>query len=206
MISSFFRSIWLFLARFWSWAYLRSGAYKVWSGVYRFFWERRFRDVPLRVYSDLADLGKILNKDSGKWRADSWKSFGDAVSRPGKAQEVFDGKFEATENFDCDDFAIYITNALTKSLAAGSTLPLAEPKFFTVMWMTGWKPGGHNVCLIKDPAGGYQYMDYGMPTGWGETVAEVARNVANRYATRESDLIGWAISEYDLTPVEYHWG
>lgn len=202
---TFLRSIWIFLCRLGNFLYLRTGWYKVWSGVYRFFWERQFRDVPLRVYSDLNDLAKLLTANDGKWRADNWKTFGDAVSYPGKAQEVFDGKFIPTEDFDCDDFAVYTNTVLVKSLAAGLKLPLSDPKFFTVTWMTGWKPDGHNVCLICVPEGGYAYMDYGKPLGHAATPEGVARNVVERYA-KGSDLICCNISEYNLTPVKFYWG
>lgn len=106
---------------------------------------------------------------------------------------------------NCDDYAIYTSNVLVKSLAAGINLPLSNPMFFTVMWMTGWVPGGHNVCIINVPTGGYAYMDYGMPTGNADTVEGVAKNIVERYA-KGSDIIGFQVSEYNLTPVKYYWG
>lgn len=206
------KTIWLFLCRLGTFLYLQLHIYKIWSNIYRFFRERRFRDIPLRHFSDLKDLGKYLSENSGKWTADKWEQLFDAVSYPSKAQEVFDDKFKPTSGFDCDDYAIYITNVLERSLAiatmpaASTAIPVADPRFFTVTWLEGWKPGGHNTCLVKTPDGRFAYMDYGMPTGHATTPGSVARNIIDAYASKEAASIVWSISKGDLTPLEVHWG
>jgi len=199
------KTIWLFLARLGTFLYLRLGVYRLWSNIYRAIWERRFRDIPLKIFMDLKELGRYLQENSGKWKADSWKQLFDAVSYPAKAQEVFDGRYEATEGLDCDDYSAYITNVLDLSLAV-TQLPVANPRFFTVTWMNGWKVGGHNVALVAVPDGGYAYMDYGMPTGHALTPDGVARNVINSYAGKEAVCIVWCVAKKDLSPLVVHWG
>jgi len=198
------RSAWLWVSRVSFWFWLRLGGYKTWSQIYRVIWEKEFRDVPLKAYDNLDQLSAKLQANAGKWRADSWKQLYDAVSYPGKAQTVFDGVISPEVGFDCDDFAIYITNVLDLSLVL-SKLPVAEPRFFTVCWMRGWKGAGHNVCLVKLPDGAYAYMDYGVPRGHEVNPAAVAALVIANYAAG-ADMIGWAISKRDLTPVEVRRG
>lgn len=206
------KTIWLFLCRLGTFLYIQLYIYKTWSNIYRFFRERQFRDIPLRPFSDLKALGKYLDANSGKWVADKWEQLFDAVSYPAKAQEVFDGKFVPTNGFDCDDYAIYTTTVLEMSLAlatqptAAIAIPVAEPRFFTVTWLNGWKPGGHNVCLVKTPDGRYAFMDYGMPQGHADSPGGVARNVIDMYASKEAACMVWCISKSNLSPIEVHWG
>lgn len=204
------RSIWLFLCRLWTFLYMRLGVYKFWSNVYRFFWEQPFRPIKLHVFPDLPALGKFLSASATKWRADSWKQLWDAVSYPQTAQAIFEGTYNPKYGCDCDEFAIFITCVLEKMSAVGTLeyalgLPVAEPKFFTVMWMDGWTPTGHNVCLVRVPDGRYAFMDYGMPSGHSTTIAGVAAAIVAAYAPK-ADLLGWAIAKSDLTPEAVHWG
>lgn len=94
-------NIWLFLSRIWVYCYLRFHGYKIWSNVYRFIWERKYKNFNLRTYKDLNALGSYLSANSKKWLADSWKQLFDAVSYPGRVQDYFDGKLKLTEGNDC---------------------------------------------------------------------------------------------------------
>ena len=127
------------------------------------------------------------------------------MSYPGKAQEVFDGKYTPTEGFDSDDYSSFTTNVLEKSLVM-NPLGVAAPTFFTVTWLNGMKPGGHNVCLVRLPDLRFAFMDYGMPAGHASDPAGVARNIVDTYASKEAHILVWAIAKYNLTPVEIHWG
>lgn len=199
------QGVWLFLCRLSSFLYLRLSGYKTWSNIYRAIWEREFRDIPLRVFGDLPTLEALLQKNALKWRADSWKQLFDAVSYPAKAQLVFEGTYAPDSGFDCDDFACFTTNVLEKSLVLAK-FPVSAPRFFTVMWLKGWKAAGHNVTLVTLEDGSFAYLDYGAVTGVATTPEGVAANVMNRYASEGARRIGWAISKGDLTPLEVHWG
>lgn len=116
----------------------------------------------------------------------------------------------------CDEFAIYLTAAIEKSLAAGqmTEMNIREPRFFTVTWMErSGAAEGHNVCLLQRPQKDgtvlYSYMDYGMPSEPPlATPAQVAVLIASRYAgwsttghgTQESGVLCWGIQRTNLSP------
>lgn len=202
------RAAWLFLCRLGVWLYFRLHLYRAWSNLYRLIWEQEFKGKPLHSFKSLEEVGEYMRLKAGDWRADSWKQLGDAVSYPQKAQAVFDRAVPVPEaGLDCDEFAIFLTAVLQQSVSDGTfTGPEAPvPRFFTVMWLEGWKPAGHNVCLVRHK-GHYAYMDYGQPVGHEDTIQSLAESISVRYGAPDAVLISHVVQDAALKPLEVNWG
>jgi len=161
----------------------------------------------------LADLAAWI--DQQKWVRDGLDSLFDAVCSPQKVQAV--GQSGDHKIGDCDEFAIYLTAAIEKSLALGHMKEdnIQNPRFFTVTWMEkSGKAEGHNVCLLERPQPNgppkFSYMDYGMPSEPPlDTPAQVAVLVASKYAgwsgvghgKVESGVLVWCACKTNLSPV-----
>lgn len=213
------KTIWLFLCRFWALSFLKLRVYKFWSNVYRWLWESQWSDLKVSTYVTLSLITERAR--AGWWRADSWKQLFDAVSSPQYVEAVWSGQAPVpTEGFDCDEFAIYLTAAIAKSLENGvMTDELQHPRFFTVLWMEkdGWTPRGHNVCLVSrlmprpDGLGvvpthrQWAFVDYSALSAWCDSIDDVAKQVRDAYA-KESTPIGYCVSALDLTPYSVVWG
>jgi hypothetical protein len=202
-------AVWRFLLRCWLSLYHRSGGYRLWSGLYRFIWERKFSDVKLPTFVSLQLLGDLLTAHADAWRADGAAQLGDACSYPGKAWMVFTGALKPESGFDCDDFAVFITNVLQKSLLQGTMKDIiANPKMLFVTWLQGAAPSGHNVCLFEwpraDGAVFYSYMDYGQPSLPRATVQEVVEDVRHAQAPGCTPLT-WLTATADLRPLHISW-
>jgi len=188
----------LFLAvsRWSAFLFLRSGLARFWYKLYQFIWERNKR-TPIRRFTTLPDMVKYMR--DMKWRADTWRELGDAISSPEAVQYRADNN---PEHFigDCDEFGIYQAAIINNELADDpnwSNLGILNAKLLSVMWYkTGDHKGfgGHNVCLIAYTDGTYSYMDYGWPQARRETVQEIANDVRLRYATPCQSL-GCAVSD-----------
>ncbi len=194
---------WVAVGRFFAMSYMRLGLYRLWSLAYRWLFERRFSQIPIRPLGIL-ELSVRLQVNARMWRADGPKQLWDAVSDPARVQEVFDGKLDAEDGLDCDDFAIYAIATINASALRGLPMGVALPRLLTVMWADGWRFAGHNVCLVftgRDHA----FMDYGQPHGHANTVEGVARNVLKEYAPNAT-LLCWAVADGDLNPVDIRSG
>jgi len=182
--------------------YLRSGLARFWYKLYQLLWERSKR-VPIRRFDDLGVMVKYMR--DMKWRADTWRELGDAISSPEAVQWRADND---PKHFigDCDEFGVYqaavINNELTDNVY-WSALGLDRADLLTVMWYKiggkEWEGnhkgfGGHNVCLISYLDGTFSYMDYGWPQARRETIQEVVEDVRERYA-QEFQPLGWAVSD-----------
>lgn len=203
------RTIWLFLCRLCRYAFTLSTLNTQWSRLYRFLFEGKYVKTELHGYTTMREVAFLLQKHAHHYKPDGALQLGDAVSYPHKAQAVFDGKLPPpTDGFDCDDFAVFTANVLLLSINKGMMNPIevSEPKFLSVIWMEGWAPNGHAVCLVRYK-GNYAYMDYGFPRGEAPTIEGVVRNVmANNATGTPTDLIGWSLHLPDLSLVEVHWG
>lgn len=200
-------TIWLFLCRLWCWSYITFRGYQGWSYLYRFIWEREYRDRPVMIFNSIAELGRYLAPAAGKYKADSWRQLGDAVSYPQTAQAAFDGVTTPSSGIDCDEFAVFAANSIQRGLAIGVTKGGSEPKFMTITWMRGWKAGGHNVCLVRLDNGDRAYLDYGAPKVLPEDLNLAAKLIAETYCQNQPhEMIGWWVSRPDLTPELSHWG
>lgn len=210
-MSNFLVAAWRWWLSVLLWFYIRSHLYKGWSHLHRFLYDRPYAKTEISTYATLSDLRDWISKQN--WVADGWTELFDAVCSPEKVQAV--GQ-EGDHNIgDCDEFAVYLTAAITKSLNAGlmQADKIRNPRFLTVCWMNReGKSDGHNVCLLEhvkdDGTVQYAYMDYGMPRPPQASPADVAQTVARDYA-KKGDVVGiiaWSVSALDLTPIEVHIG
>lgn len=191
--------------------YVQLRIYKYWSKLYRLIWERKYRNVALPVYHDIQQLVNFISTLT--WVADGPKELFDAVSSPQKVEWI--GRLGDRKVGDCDEFAIYITNALSLNKEIGTLQPFAgifpikEVYFMTVPWAKGrdGKAGGHNVCLIEwalSVGTGFSYMDYGFPSLARSTIREVVRDVRVQYAGQD-DQVGYSLHDRDLNVVKVSW-
>jgi len=203
--------LWYWVCVFFAYWYLRLRIYKYWSLVYRRIYESQYDGVPIAVYPDLQALATFVAGQ--RWEKDSWRELFDAVSSPNKVQARWLGE-EAVGGNDCDEFAIYLTAAIRKSLAYGRMQDdgVKQTYFFTVTWFEPGKgllgkPRGHNVCLLEYPSQGrpsrWAFMDYGMPSQLRDTIGEVVHDVREMYSEGAPYWpLVWAVSDLSLTPLE----
>lgn len=107
---------------------------------------------------------------------------------------------------NCDEFAIYNTAVLSRSLGIGKILGgLIQENYMSVGWMNGWKPNGHAVCLLTypKPGGGFEYafMDYSQPSLRCASIREVCDQVLARYSPG-ADLVSGVVLTEQLRVVE----
>lgn len=216
---SFWTAIKIFFARLGISLYMRFRIYSFWSKLYRLLFEGRYRNIEISTYQTFADLEKFTRKLV--WTADTWQQLFDAVSLPQKVEYIGNWQIGDKRVGDCDEFAIYITAAINKSIVDGVLLDMSydirQALFFTVMWMDAdGVMGGHNVSLLAldDPfIRQYLYMDYGMPRKQfdGEywipfnSIDEVAEAVRLRYAGTGNTSLGWAIHSGDMKFMTASW-
>lgn len=209
-------SIWVFIARFFAYWYMRIGMYQYWSDLYRFIWERKFRDVVLMTFPDLKTLIAFIGGGS-RWRADSWRALWDSVSSPQRVQQVF-AKIEPQpdSDFDCDDYMAFTVNAIDKSLKYSLMIDegITTARCLTVMWIEKdtWASAGHNVTLLEyrqktDGSTWYAFMDYAGPSGKRPDINSIAELVRTTYAGKDKYVgVAWCVSQADLTPWIANWG
>lgn len=193
------RKIWHALVVFYVRAFISLGLYRLKSNLYRALFERDFKDIKLQLFYDFHTLGKFIKPDA--WRGDNLLSLFDAVGYPGKAQKVFEGKLHPAANFDCDEFAIWLTCTIQRCMVA-DTLPVQGVGFMTVIYAKdGLKISGHNVCLFGRIVEGdlkYFVMDYDLPRGPYATPQEAAGAVAEVYG---AEPLCFGVSDYQLRPL-----
>ena len=159
--------------------------YRLRNHLYRTIWERKFRNVQLSKFDSLEDVSAFIKPRL--YRPDGWRSLWDAVGYPGKAQRVFEGEAIDAE-FDCDDFAIWITAVLTEAQAR---LGISNVSYTSIFW----GKSGHAVCtFMKD--GKWYFIDYGRPVGPFSTRADVAEHVAKAYGNGAKP---WFLARHDLS-------
>lgn len=177
------------------WLVMRLQVYNAWSHLYRALAERD--RAPLRNFAYLSDL--VVYIRTLKWRPDTWRQLWDAVSHPFHVQWL--ALFEPQKLVgDCDDFAAYIIEVLTRMfrMASWKGRLMSKFEFLTVRW---WKPeggfGGHNVALIESEDGLFAWMDYDFPSDWFESTDACVEDIMKKYA-EDGKLVGSARSRRDL--------
>lgn len=188
--------------------WLKLGAYRIKSNIYRTLFERKYAKIEILPFTHLSQLPEFVKRGS-LWRSDSWKQLFDAVSSPQYAQQVFSGKEPVPEHgLDCDEHAIFLVAAIKKSLELGRlTDKVKQPFFLTVTWFEdGWKPNGHNVCLFEMEDGKFYFMDYSEPNGGWDTIQDLVNAIRARYCSAKTvDSLCWCVSDYDLRPQITKW-
>ena len=192
--------VWQFVWAALAWFAFKSRILKLNSVIHRFLYDRKYAGTPVATYKTVNELANWMAQQ--KWVGDDWTSLWDAWCTPNKIQAVgqTDGSHEIG---DCDEFAIYISAAVEKSLALGTLESgIDRARVLTVMWTDGYKVGGHNVALfsykqVTDGATWYAYMDYSMPSVKRLTIQQVVQDVRDLYANGSLGL-GWAVSTFDM--------
>lgn len=209
----FFLRLWIAVAGFFTYWYLKLHVYKTWSNIYRWLYERKYKGVVIPTFTSLHEIAKLL--DGKKWRADGFLQLFDVISTPERAYQLLSGKELPKQALDCDEFMILTVHAIQDSLFNNDEFFKNEPRLIdamclTVTWVelnTG-KAGGHNVALLITSGGErntplYTYMDYGMPTlEPKKTIEEVVEYIRNKYSKGPWTGLCFALSELDLTPTK----
>jgi len=207
-------SVWVFLVRFFSYCHLRFGIFKYWSLFYRFIWEQKFKNVPIRVFASLNDVVTFIG-GGDRWRADSWRTLGDAVSSPERVQQIFAGVEPQPESeFDCDDFMSFTVAAIDKSIKVGLMTEITSVKGLVVTWIVKdtWVSAGHAVTLLEykqrtDGSTWYSYMDYEGPSPKCPNIDAVAEMIRTKYVGKDKTVqLCWCAFKADLTPWISKWG
>lgn len=162
----------------------------IWSAVHRLFHCAKYGKAPIKKM----DVATAAQKMHGfQWRRDGARSLYDAVCTPQKVEAIGFDADAVKEDNDCDEEAIYLTNAIEDPF-------VLKAEMMTVMW---WDPqegyGGHNVCLLTR-ASGVQYMDYGNPSMMCVTERQIAELVCSHY-TGDGVLLSWYVSDKNLVPL-----
>lgn len=179
--------------KFLSYVFLRLGLYRLKSRLYRFLFERKYRDVPVRPVSTLIEIGRRLGPKW--WRADNWRQLWDAVSYPGRVQAYIDEGVPPLSGFDCDEFAIYTAHVLNVSRLRY----VYSPRFVTVLWRKGWLVEGHNVCAYSDGEE-LGFYDYGVWRVGHSDYAALARSVCAEFAPG-AEPMAFAVHDLELRPL-----
>lgn len=209
----FFLRLWIAVAGFFTYWYLKLHVYKAWSYTYRWLFERKYKDVQIPAYASLQEIAAKL--DAQKWRADGALQLWDTISTPERAFMVLSGQETTKVAFDCDEFMIFAVATIRMSLMNSEAFVKNEKKLvdafcLTVTWveLQSGKATGHNVALLvssgeEKGSSRYSYMDYGMPTiNPKETIEEVVEAVRTRYSDGPFAGLAFAVSELDLTPTK----
>lgn len=204
--------IYLFFARLVIYCYLGFGGYKLWSKIYRFLWERKWRDVELKTFTTIAEMAKFVG-GPGHWRADSWRALWDSVSSPQRVQQIFAGiEPQPEHDLDCDDYMSFEAAVLHKSLKEGvlKEPDLAAVHCLTITWLEAGTVfgSGHNVTLLEYKDGLWGYIDYFLPSSRVMSREAVVTMVRNRYVGVGKWVgVAWMVSTPDtFTPTETHRG
>lgn len=191
-----------FFASWGAFLYIRLGIMRWWSIVHAWIWERN-KQEKIQRFGSLGSL--VVYIQELKWTADTWRELWDAISSIGHIQWRADHQPQRLIG-DCDEFGRYsacvIRNELKDDPRWGG-LGVKSTFLLTVMWKKiggeEWAGnqkgyGGHNVCLIHYLDGSWSYMDYGWPSKRVESVADVVKQVRDRYA-QEYEPLGFAWSD-----------
>lgn len=176
--------------------YLILNLYRIWSPIYRFVWERKYKNYPTALHTDWESLEIFVRAQV--WTVDGWKQLWDAISYPGTVQYKSEHDHKIG---DCDEFAIYLVHSINKAKEQGYFPEVESAQFMTICWTHGWHFEGHNVCLITWQNGSKSYMDYAWPSENRDTVEEVVQDVIHAYNGDKGKLLAWSVIEENLKHV-----
>lgn len=162
----------------------------VWSAIYRFFYHRKYRKVPLS--QDLSAMAASQLMRRLKWTKDGAKELGDAVSSPHWVQHVVNQvaiqRPQPKGPLDCDDFAIWAAHVMREEYNA---------KIFTFAWLgEDDKIHGHAVCLCNyGKASMFHVGNWGQIMGL-RTLEDVCTDMLRRAHGKEA--LAWGLLTKDL--------
>lgn len=168
--------------------------WKYWSKLYRFLFQRRYKDIYLEKKLSFVEVSERLSALT--WRPDGWKELWDVCGSPEWVQfclnMIRSGAEQPEGPLDCDDFAVWAINVIN---------PHYSPMFFTIMWLTDeGKLVGHAMCWVRRPDGYKHHLG-----NWGVsspyiTLREACMDILLR--VRAKKLVCWALLSKDLTLVD----
>lgn len=171
------------------------GLYFLWTRIYRFLWQRKYRGhVDKR--NALEELREVIR--NREWKKDGWRELGDAISYPRYFEEV--GSKSKLAN-DCDDFSIWCLDAARKTIMSDGLKWMPEG-LMSIVWKDGWKLSGHNVAVFKAYDG--DAVKIAHMSNWrnghlyimkNSTYEGVALDVVK---TKDKSLVGWRLTSPDL--------
>ncbi len=163
--------------------------YLVWSRLYRWFRERKYKKMLTSMpVLNIAATESEMRRMAGHWRNDTWRSLWDASGGPYYFEAVRKGLAQPPEHdFDCDSFASWVDKACIASMFC-----------LSVSWMDGKKPGGHvvAVCRTAAPAALWHMSNWGR-RGPFSSVAEIIKDVLGARL-----MIGWGAFSWDLKYID----
>jgi hypothetical protein len=199
------RAIWLAVLRFFCFWFLRLHLFRFKSWAYQLFEPGGLREQVIRPMATLAEV-MTFQRHGEMWRADGPRALWDAAHSPEFVFAVFAGQLPAPDSdLDCDEHSIGACAIIEASITAGTWKENStDPHMLSVMWLEGFKPGGHNVTACRFGLG-WRWADY--RDDWSPvfpSLSELAADVRSRYAGGSS-AIGHCLQKH-LVPVETHWG
>ena len=176
------------LLRALAWVALKGRLYYAWSRMYRWLWQRRYKDVVIPSYTTLDGIASVVARM--RWRADGWRELWDAISDPRAtwSYHVNDLGKEGPAN-DCDDISMWAVDRIQQAVDAGALNEVDEVGMLSVPWLDDGEAGGHNVCVVC-MFDGWRHMSNwhnGKLIGPFDDLQDVTRDVL---AGRKS--LGWA--------------
>lgn len=204
-----------FLLKICVWFALKCRLYYFWSKIYRFLYERKYKNVELPYYGTLQDLEEELDKMV--WRADDWTMLWDAISTPQATYQRHIDRQDNEDAGDCDDISLFAANRIKDR---GGILRndknkdsyLVKVGLLSCPWLNkDNKTGGHNVCVVQ-----YMVLNEDNRTYWAHvsnwnngkiqwgynSLYDVVSAVVGR---KNCTSLGWALADNDLKLMEYHW-
>lgn len=212
-MKKFFLKIGAFLA-------LKCRIYYVWSKVYRWLWERKYRGQEIPRYDTCARIEEVTGKM--KWRKDTWLMLWDAISLPEATyyRHLHDG------GSDCDDIALFAINRLYEFARGNDTFLFYKENacyltnlrsfgLLSVPWIRDGKAGGHNVGVFKysDKDEGWLWAHVSnwyrgqIRYGFKSLPAVVDDVLSGEYESFDikAESVGWAHADLCLRLMEYRW-
>ena len=143
------------------WLIIVSRVYFIWSKVYRWLWQRKYRFVPLQQDLSVEAADKELRHL--KWRADGWRELWDSTGSPHFVQhainEVKEGREQPKRSLDCDDFSSWASHTIHKMydpllFSVGYAKNRKPKKWYNRFWHPFTRLKGHMMCLTYDASTG----------------------------------------------------
>jgi hypothetical protein len=165
-----------------------------WSHIYRELVQGEYDAViPIKPLAEVVESMKLLT-----WTADGPTELWDACGSPGWVQHCLNylrnGYKQPEGSLDCDDFAVWAANSLSKE---------HNPRLLSVVWVTkDNKIAGHVVCLCNSAK-----RDSVFHIGnWGTSrLFDDLHDACTDMVTRAQGekLIGWCILDKNLKLHKY---
>ena len=110
---------------------LKYRLYYLWSKVYQWVWERKYRDYQLSSIDSMAYLEEFISRM--EWREDTGWMLWDAISLPQATCARWKNGEKAG---DCDDISLYAVNRMEDMFMKGKLNKMSPMGLLSVPWIT----------------------------------------------------------------------